>query len=200
LAGFFVTNYLAIGRLVPAYSEVGGPWYQYEGSYWSTDPNKIKRGIDFAGDKESRVDYALHFLVGHHGVFALTPVFLFSLAGMLSLGSPTPQEEDPQGRSVRRILAALALLLSIVVIGFYLYKTTNYGGRTSGPRWLMWLTPFWLITMLPILDWLSTRRWGRWLAYILLALSVFSVSYPAWNPWRHPWLYILMESQGWIEY
>jgi len=34
----------------------------------------------------------------------------------------------------------------------------------------------------------------------LLALSVLSVSYPAWNPWRHPWIYNLLEALDRIKY
>jgi hypothetical protein len=26
------------------------------------------------------------------------------------------------------------------------------------------------------------------------------VSYPEYNPWRHPWLYNYLEAQGWIKY
>ena len=49
-------------------------------------------------------------------------------------------------------------------------------------------------------DWLGGRRWGRGLAYGLLAVSVFSANYGPLNPWRHPWLYDLMEARGWISY
>jgi hypothetical protein len=35
-------------------------------------------------------------------------------------------------------------------------------------------------------------------ALVLLGLSVFSVAYPSWNPWTHPWPYAWMESAGWI--
>ena len=38
----------------------------------------------------------------------------------------------------------VGLALMIVVVGFYLFKSDNYGGFTNGLRWLMWLTPFWL--------------------------------------------------------
>jgi hypothetical protein len=54
--------------------------------------------------------------------------------------------------------------------------------------------------MLPAADWLGKRRWGRVLASALLAISVLSVSYPAWNPWRHPWIYNYMDWRGWISY
>ena len=41
---------------------------------------------------------------------------------------------------------------------------------------------------------------GRALAYVLLAFSVLSVSYAAWNPWRHPWLFNFLQDQGRIPY
>ena len=94
----------------------------------------------------------------------------------------------------------LCLLVSVAVIGFYLVKSDNYGGWTNGPRWLMWLSPLWLVAMAPIVDRLSRSRWGIALALVLLAASMMSMNYQAWNPWRHPWIYNLMESQGWPGY
>jgi hypothetical protein len=97
-------------------------------------------------------------------------------------------------------LAVSTLLLSVVVIGYYLCKSDNYGGWTGGPRWLMWLTPLWLLSMLPVADGLGARRRGRALALGLLGLSVLAMSYQPWNPWRHPWIYNLMDARGWIPY
>jgi hypothetical protein len=54
--------------------------------------------------------------------------------------------------------------------------------------------------MLPALDALAKSRWGRLFALLLLALSILSMSYQSWNPWRHPWLYNWMESRGWVNY
>jgi hypothetical protein len=59
---------------------------------------------------------------------------------------------------------------------------------TSGFRWVFWLTPLWLISMLPALDVLSKRRWTQALALALLAFSALSASYPTWNPWSNPWI------------
>ena len=98
------------------------------------------------------------------------------------------------------ILAAGTLVLTIIVSGFYLAKTDNYGGWSNGPRWLLWLTPLWLLSMLPVTDWLGQRRWGRILCLTLLALSVLSAHYWDWNPWRHPWIYNWMDGRGWIPY
>src|SRR5262249_17944177 len=59
VAAFLLTNYLALGQLRPAYSEFGGPWYEYEGSHWKQPPNQDKPGIDWARLKEGRAVYAL---------------------------------------------------------------------------------------------------------------------------------------------
>jgi hypothetical protein len=212
VAGFFLTNWLAIDTWRPAYAEFGTIWYKYPGSHWE----KAKRGIDFAANVETRGEYVFHVLIGHHGLFSLTPMWLLAFWGMF-LGLRRPARATPTKAIDTAVIAAplvsgdaperlpwwflpSALLLSLVVIGFYLFKTDNYGGWTSGLRWLMWLTPIWLLCLLPALDRLSSWRWGRGLGYMLLALSVLSASYPAWNPWRHPWIYRWMDANGWIPY
>jgi hypothetical protein len=218
IAGLLVTNYLAIGQLTPAYGEVGGPWYEYAGSPWIRKGSlEENRGIDWAGLRESKAAYAFHFLLGHHGLFSLSPIWLLAAAGMvvavigLARGwkSLTPAAETSGWRRlvhfIRSVPAAtligsLSLVLTLVVLVFYFIETSNYGGWTSGPRWLFWLTPFLLLSMVPVADWLATRRWGRLVGYVVLAISVVSVSYPSWNPWRHPWLYNWLEAQRWITY
>ncbi len=209
LAAFFLTNYLALGQLRPAYAELKSPWYQYEGSHWREPmPGEVKRGIDWA--KESRPIYAFHCLLGHHGLFSLTPIWLLAMVGMLwgCLSRRTPEtaiEPDPRASPVGSaqfplFLYPLSFLVTVVVVGFYLVKTDNYGGNSNGLRWLMWLTPLWLMCLLPIADRLAARRWGRGLGYLFLGWSVLSVNYQSWNPWRHPWLYDLFVALGWPGY
>lgn len=216
VAAFLWTNHQAIGHWTPVYAEFGGPWYEYEGSFWRIEPGQVKHGIDWAYQTESKAGYAFHVLLGHHGLFSLTPIYLLAAAGMIIGLWPRKQQAkavpqvgrdelpDRKERPSLQIVAPVSLFLTLIVIGFYIFfvdaRNRNYGGWTSGLRWLMWLTPFWLLTMLPVADWLSSRRWGRGLAYIFLAISVLSASYPAWNPWRNPWLYNFLEAHGWIGY
>ena len=94
----------------------------------------------------------------------------------------------------------LILLISVVCVAFYISRPLadrNYGGMTSGFRWVFWMTPLWLLAVLPTADWLAPRRLGRLAGCVLLALSVLSVSYPVWNPWTHPWLQNLWIYMGW---
>jgi hypothetical protein len=203
---FFATNYAALGTWRVAYSNTESVWYQYEGSHWAR-PDETKFGIDWARknprDPESVPAYAFHALLGHHGWFSMTPVWLAALAAMLlgfRLRSGTDPATAPSQVSLPWFVHSAGLLLSLIVVGFYLWQSDNYGGFTNGLRWLMWLTPIWLTCLLPAADWLAESRWRRIVGYLLLGVSVFSASYQPWNPWRHPWIYDLMRECGWPGY
>jgi len=167
-------------------------WYDYEGSYWQP---KNLRGIDVGEESPGR--YAFNVLIGHHGLFSLTPLWLLSAAGCgLWLARRGQGQMD-------RDFAVATLLITTVVLGFYLTRPQidrNYGGTTCCLRWLVWLTPVWLLTLLPALDRLSHSRLGRGLVLLLLVISVFSAHYAADNPWSHPWLFDYWTSIGWIKY
>ena len=73
-AGFFGTNWIAHHSFSPPYMHRGGAdnWYNYTyerngrqvESYWKHPPGRRR------GEPSPRV-YALHVLVGHHGIFSL---------------------------------------------------------------------------------------------------------------------------------
>jgi hypothetical protein len=196
VAAFFVTNYIAHDSLRPPYMHRTGPddnWYAYtytvdgqpRESYW-LDRQGIDRG------EPSRAVYALHVLVGHHGIFSLTPVWLMSVAGAwMWLRS---------GNGPRRELAALVALLTVICLVFFIglrpQVDRSYGGMTSGFRWMFWFAPLWLLVMLPAADRLARSTAGMALATVLLTVSVLSVSYPTWNPWTHPWIYNWLQWWG----
>ncbi len=184
---FFATNWIAFHSLKPAYLHRSGNdnWYDYSyerngrtvDSYWRK-PQGIDRG------EPCWATYATHVLIGHHGLFSLTPIWLLSAFGM---GMWLRRGVDKRLRWAAAGVAAVSLACLV----FYLGQppiNRNYGGTTSGLRWLFWLAPLWLVTMLPALDGCAARRGLRGLALTLLGISVVSVTYPTWNPWTHPWL------------
>lgn len=183
-------NFQAVGTWEPIYAKFGGEWYEYPGSHWAKrhDPAKAI-GIDFANDPKTT--YAFHLLFGHHGLFSLTPVWLLSLLGFAMQGTDTGA-----ARATRRWGA----IILAVVVAFYIVKSNNYGGWTSGPRWLFWLTPLLLLAMIPAADRVANSRFARGLALCFLAASIFAVIYPWTNPWRHPWIFQLGESRNWFKY
>lgn len=163
-------------------------WYDYPGSYWLTT-NQQKSNVDLG--QTSREVYAFHILFGHHGIFSLTPLWLLSLAGMFVLLF--------QSRFQMRWFALMTIVISVVVVAFYIERPAhdrNYGGWTSGLRWLFWLAPLWLVSMVPIVEWLGKSSRGRMCCYGLLLISALSASYSLGNPWVHPWLFEIWDLSG----
>jgi hypothetical protein len=187
VAGFFAANWIAHGTISVPYLHrgAGDDWYDYTfqrgdkeiESYWR-HPSEIDQG------EQSRAVYTFNVLVGHHGIFSLTPIWLLTAAGMIITLLPGG---DRRLRQWTIIVGGV----SLICLAFYLTRPLhhrNYGGMTSGFRWMFWLAPLWLVAMLPAVDWLSRRGWTRAVALALLVFSALSASYPIWNPWTHPWI------------
>ncbi len=173
----------------PEAGEVDKTRYTQRKSYFYDKPNQsvIDQG------EASMARYALHALVGHHGIFSLTPIWLLTIGGLLIMASRRGWQMPG--------LASLVAVLSIVCIAFYLTRPQqdrNYGGMCSGFRWVFWFAPLWLLGLLPAADALSATRARRWLAGVLLAFSALSAAYPVWNPWTLPWIYNAGRWFGWF--
>ena len=191
LIGFFATNYAATGSWKPFYLYYGTEKYLYEHrgvpSYWK-NPQGLDRNLD------SPLVYLFHCTLGHHGIFSLSPIYLLTLISCLRVRKTKEHILYP--------LLWISIALSLMVFGFYLSRTGNYnyGGNSSALRWMLWLTPFWLISLIPLLDQFSHKRWLQILGTLCLLGSVFSAHYPLHNPWRAPWLFTAMKQSGWINY
>ena len=186
IAGFLVTQLLAFGQFKPVYEEFGTKAYEYAGSYWK-DPLEMDYLNKFP---EPWPRYLFHMTIGHHGVFSLSPIFVFALIGGLRA----------MGGKFKGLTAVawLTIVLTVALLAFYTWnpKARNYGGSTQGLRWLFWLIPFWLIVLPKGLEAGETRGWFRGLSAVALAFSVFSVGYALRTPWSHPWILDMLEHLG----
>jgi hypothetical protein len=188
---YFSTNYLATGGWKPFYLYYGTEKYLYEidgvKSYWHT-PHGMDQSLD------SPLAYFFHCVIGHHGIFSLSPIFLLAVA-------PVFWKRLLTGHRLRPAIL-LGGALSVAVLGFYLTRTSNYnyGGNTFGLRWMIWLTPFWVLAMVPTLERFAARRAGLVVSLVLLGVSVYSAESATRNPWSSSWLFQQMEQAGWIDY
>lgn len=190
-AALLTTNYLAVGSIVPAYLQ--RELYEFPGGYWSSTGNRS--GIDALNDHpESYLVYFLHMTIGHHGIFSLTPIFLYSVIG----GWRNATKRDARWRGIVWPI----LVVSAGVFAFYwiVNNQRNYGGFCHGMRWVMWLGPLWLILLPSGLEEATSSRGSRRLAWLLLAVSVFSMADTIYNPWTRAWLQRLMIGAGIIDY
>ncbi len=118
---------------------------------------------------------------------------------------PSDAAEPEVFARVQRTVAALGILLTTWVLAFYLSRTANYnyGGVSTALRWAIWLTPLWLLPMTAALErWLAWQRPAIALLGLmpLFGISAFSATYPFANPWQQPWLFVVLERWGWIDY
>ena len=191
LAALVVTNVIATGSWKPAYASYGSSKYNFviDGvpSYWM-NPQGVDRNLD------SPLMYFVHCTVGHHGIWSLSPVFLLALVGWLM----SHRVRDAALRSVLRCGA----VLTVIVLAFYLTRTQNYnyGGVSCALRWSLWLTPLWLVALIPLLDTTARSITLKPIASLLLVASIVSAWLPVPNPWQQPWLFDRMEEWGGIDY
>lgn len=187
-AGFFFTNWLALGSIVPAQLQKNSALYHYEGSHWN---NPV--GID--AQHEPWPIYVFHMTLGHHGILSLSPVFLFVPVSFVVFLA-----------SKQRRLAALhwlSLGLTALVGGFYTLASNvdhNYGGGCKGLRWFFWLMPLWLMVAPLGSEVWSRHRWVRGLAIAALCVSVWTTLDAVSAPWGSSWLHVLFQRWGIVGY
>jgi hypothetical protein len=189
---FAIAQYAALGEFKLQYESFGTDEYLYEGSLWKT-PLELDA---FNDHPERYATYFFHLTFGHHGIFSLTPLFLFSALGALRVLSG-PRWLLPASRrtDAMQVVAWLATVLTGVLLAFYTWnpKARNYGGSTQGLRWLFWLIPLWLLLLPRGVAGGEQRGWVRVCAICALGVSVASVGYAMRNPWSNPWILDALE-------
>jgi len=201
-------------------------WYDYDGTYWTPEN---KQGVDRGENSRvvylMHMLFGHHGLFSLTPVWLLAVMgaaVAIGLAGqpvehatepeetrrelkfrVLPLWISTPLQSLLRNRHPLALAAYATVLISVVVTGFYLMRPEidrNYGGVSCCMRWLLWMSPMWLVCLIPAADILARNRTARTVALVMLAISVASVQYSAGNPWAHPWLFNYWEYLELISY
>jgi hypothetical protein len=172
LAAFAISQYAVFGEFKLAYGSFGSDEYLYEGSLWKT-PLDLDA---FNEHPEPHSIYLFHMTLGHHGVFSLTPIFLFSCWGALRLlGAPS---------GLWSSLTWLLLLAFAGLAACYLYNPSAWraGGMLAAFRWPL----YGLVGALAVAAaFVLTRRASEplvGLAWLAAALTVVILAFYAGNP------------------
>lgn len=166
-------------------------WYDYPDSYWYPDR---KKGVDLG--EPSRIAYLFHTTFGHHGLFSLTPMWLFVPVGVIAIWGAASGSWWQRTWDMRVQVMLAIVATSFVCFAFYMMRPLedrNYGGVNCGFRWMHWFTPLWCW----LVGWGLTRlspRVNVWnvVAVMALAVSIYSACVPWNNPWTSPWLMTLL--------
>ena len=168
-------------------------WYDFPKSYWL--PGN-KKGVDRG--EENRLSYLLHFTIGHHGIFSLTPFWLLGIIGT-AMWMRTKRNSMPSWKGLLVSETGVAMALAAVSLACFVFYATrvvedrNYGGVSSGFRWVFWLVPAWLWLCVPAVEMMGRSSSLRKVTSLLLLISVFSATIPWPNPWTHPWPYRVVQ-------
>ncbi len=171
VAASLLLTYSATGGLSPIYAR--GDLYHYEGSYWDAP-----QGMDAL--HEPKWIYVLNLLVGHHGFFLMTPVFVYALGEAW---------HQLRARGPGRHLAWAALVSFAGILFAYVMRSGNYGGACVGVRWLIPVMPLFVLLLAPKLARDSTQ--DSWLFRFAFFVSVVSFVNAAVHPWSHSGIHFL---------
>lgn len=161
----FLLTYLSSGSIIPVYLREEA--YDYPGSYW-----RKPRGID-ALDEPKPV-YAFHVLFGHHGLFSMTPPFVFAVIALY---------KTIKGKWERRPEAILVAAIALVLTTFYIFYTKNYGGGCVGMRWLIVAMPLLMVFFAVYVETCPPTPW-RW---VLIVAALGIAHYHVEDAIRSPW-------------
>jgi hypothetical protein len=166
-------TYAVTGSLLPIYAR--RELYEYPGSYWLNESN-----IDAL--REAKHIYAFNLLLGHHGLFSMTPIFVFSVIGLVR-AIRTPRFD--------RTVALAVAGVTLVTLVYYVASTYNYGGWCVGARWLVPLMALLVVFFGVWLDRVELARYKLWLVMAAFCVGAYNVQdglsgpfqYSRWHNW-----------------
>lgn len=169
----------ATGSIIPVYFRK--ELYFYRGSFWalagdpSLSPEQRKQLMGLEAVRDPRPLRYVHFLVGHHGLLSMTPVFFLAAWSLFSARRPG---------SPRFPEALVALAPAVFIVAALGWRTYNYGGVAVGFRWmLVGMPPLFLF----VASWLEEHRSAaaRTLFAVLLLAGAFHSFDALRDPWKH---------------
>jgi len=175
IAGFAAAQYAVFGEFKLAYESFGTDEYLYEGSLWKTPLD-----LDALNDHpEPYWVYLFHLTLGHHGIFSLTPIFLFSALGAIRLLGG--------GGRFLEVWTGLTFLAVLGLAGYYFYDPSAWAadGRLHPYLWVFWSIPG-LLAVLALLSGIILLRGGgvplAAVAWLTTVLTLVILAFYTWNP------------------
>ncbi len=157
-------DWWAVGDPLPPTMHAAG--WDYPGSPFTATPLGTTPAPDI-------LRYALRMLIGDHGLFGLTPVLVWPVAGLALL--LCKRDHPLWGEAAAVALACLAMLLGLIL------TTDEFGGLSYGTRWFTDLTP--VLFFFAAQPALYRSVWRKALFTALVAVSVLAVWQGALSPW-----------------
>jgi hypothetical protein len=175
IAGFVASQYAVFGEFKLAYEAFGTDEYLFEGSLWKTPLD-----LDALNENpEPYWVYLFHMTLGHHGIFSLTPIFVFSAVGATRLLGG--------GGRFLNFWTGITFVAVLGMTGYYLYDPSAWAadGRLHPYLWVFWLIPGLLGLWALASGFVVLRGGGAPLAavaWLTTILTFVILAFYTWNP------------------
>lgn len=153
--------------------------FSYEGSYWTiADPRVNPFHDKLTGEQWNSpltaLRYGLACLFGPHGFLIYNPMLVIAIAGL----AITVRRRLQFWREATAIVCG-----SVVMMTYYSFASTNFGGASYSVRWFVSVLYLWWFFAPAAADMFLSRKW---LAGALAAASLVYAAGGVANPWSKP--------------
>ena len=139
-----------------------------------------------ANNRSNPFANAFHALGGHHGLFSLTPVWL-----LLPVALAMSLRLEPRDFQELALVVAVITTAGVLLQTGYLLFTADNSQPNLYASGLIWMTPLWLVIMIPFIEQFEDSRRFRSFAMLLIGISILSAlsAFPSIS--TQPWPYHL---------
>jgi hypothetical protein len=170
MAAVLYVNWTISGSAKPLSMQHG--LFSYPGSYWTTGAEAL------SGQRNSlpsAIRYGTLYLFGLNGFIWYNPVLLLAFSSIV---------REIASRGVWALEAAAVLCATIMIVAFYAFTTSNYGGNSYSIRWFLLFVPPCVFFLFLFLQRGSTQQ-NRIFLCLLAAGVMFALG--GWiDPWTPP--------------
>jgi len=163
-----IINISITGDIIPA--NLHPEYFDYPGSQFNEE--NLSGFINHQSIKDMFV-YGFNMLLGKDGIFLYNPLLLLSLLIIFNIINK---------KHIFWKEAVSITLGTVIILGYYIIFSNNYGGRAYGIRWF--------ITFIPLLfyfcSFIFTKKFRRYIPffYILLPISLVFSLFGVIDPWE----------------
>ena len=119
--------------------------------------------------------YTFHMLLGNRGLISHNPILLFSIISLLIIS-------NKKLRFLYKDEYIYILLISLLYIGIYIFRTTNYSGSAFGVRWFASLMLIWCLPIAYLEGKFRKSKITKFIFIGIMYLSIFISIIGTHNP------------------
>ena len=155
----FINHYIS-GSIIPP--SLNLELWDYPGSQFDSQNLSGLSGHDSLKDLGW---YAFQMILGERGLISLSPILVFAITGLVIFFKKYRSFEY-------RIEYALLVLVSLLFVLSYIFRSTNYSGYAFGVRWYASIIPILCLSISFVRNWFVKSVFNRAIFLFVMGISI----------------------------